>query len=982
MRNIMYILLWMIPIGICASGMFKPLSGLRYDEHDMQQWVDSVYNTLSEEERIGQLIMVVAHGNNTDANKQQLRRWINKLHIGGILFSASTPHQQLALTNDAQKHSKVPLMIALDGEWGLAMRLKQTTRFPRNMMLGAIQNDSLIYEYGAEVARQCRRMGIHINFAPTVDVNNNPHNPVIGMRSFGENPENVARKGILYARALEDHGILSVAKHFPGHGNTSTDSHHTLPVLNASMQELEATELYPFRKYIEAQLGGIMVGHLSIPALDGTSGIPASLSPSVVQNLLIESYRFGGLVFTDGLAMKGVSSQPNMAVRALLAGNDVLLGPVNPAKEVESIKKALQEGIISEDLIQLKCKKILAFKYAFGLNKYTPISGQKLEQQLNTSHAENLNSRLNKEAITLLKNDNNILPLRSLNSRKIALIVLGDSSSEPLRTASSYTKITPFYASDNTRLRAILSQIKTYNTIILSINSTSSFNEQWILTHTEGKDVVLNFQTTPYQMAKYPRLIAQAKAVLCSYENTPYARQAFAQALFGGITLRAKLPVSVKGIFSPGQGLQLSKSRLGYGFPEEVGLSSDKLQAIDSIVNLGLKEHAYPGCQVLVARRGTIVYHKSFGHKDYSRKELITPKHLYDLASITKVAATVSALAQLVGDGKMNIEDYLSTYIPLLKNTDKHHITITEALFHESGLPAFIPFFQQAIDSSSYKNRLFTRKRTPYNIVEYERNYWGNPKFKYQQQFISHTADTLYPYQVAKGIYTSPLWQEKMLQTILNAPLSASKRTRYSDINFLLLQLAIESISGIKLDNFLYTNIFRPLGAATLTYQPLKYFPIDRIVPTEKDNMFRKQLIHGYVHDETAALWGGVAGNAGLFSSAIDLAKLAQMWLYQGRYGDEIFLQENICRLFFSSQASASRRALGFDSIEMSSSAGKSFRAIGHNGFTGTCLWMDPDQEIVYIFLSNRLQTARKDNRLAKMKIRTRIFEYIYDAII
>lgn len=971
-------------IGVSAVGDMQPTLFSKVNKQKMNQWVDSVFNSMSIDERIGQLIMVIADGNTTESNKRKIRTWVENQRVGGILFSSSDPLSQAELTNFAQKDAKTPLLVGMDGEWGLAMRLIHTTRFPRNMMVGAAKDDSLAFYYGKEVARQCRLMGIQVNFAPTIDVNSNPANPVIGLRSFGEDPKEVARLGILYAKGLEAGGVLSVAKHFPGHGDTSSDSHYTLPVIKSGRQRLESQEFIPFREYIRNGLGGVMVGHLNIPALDSLDQ-PSSLSKNVVQKLLKDEFGFRGIVFTDGLEMKGVSRESDMSLRALLAGNDVLLGPSNPAKEFSAIKEALNNKLITEEQISEKCRRVLSYKYMLGLSRYRPITTKTLLSDLNTTDADWLNRKLNERSITLLKNDNKILPLRDLDKRSIAFVSLGGNAYGTLASALNlYSKVDIFSVSDNSRLSELIPQVANFNTLIISINARRNFSEETLAKICEGKDVILNFFTTPYEMTPYAALVKKASAVMCSYENTDLAQEYAGQAVFGGNAIDGQLPVTVRGLFNKGTGIETRKTRLAYSLPEEVGLSSEKLANIDKIVQEGLDAKAFPGCQVLVAKDGVVVYNKAFGTHDYKSSGKVKTSDLYDLASMTKASATLPALMKVYDDGDVSLTDYISKYVYPLRGTDKEKLNLRDALFHETGLKAFLPFYTLAIDKSSYTGSLFSSTRDGKHTVEYDAGTWANPDFQYLPDLISTDPKSGYSLQIARNLYASDKMRGLVLQDIADEPLSGKGKYEYSDLNFILLREVVEGATKKNLSDFLQKNFYRRLGANTTTYLPLQVIDSTRIVPTENDQFLRKQLLRGYVDDEAAAFMGGISGNAGLFSSANDLAKLYQMWLNRGTYGGEKYLSEKTCDLFTQSKSARSRRGLGFDKPDPQSlrsspcSYSTPASVYGHTGFTGTCFWIDPDNKLIYIFLSNRVNESRKNKKLISLSIRSRIQEAIY----
>ena len=956
------------------------------DKEKMSQWVDSVYNQMTSDERIGQLFMPVVAGNNTDANKSRMLGFVNDLHVGGILFSKGNPLDQAELTNSAYNAAKSPLMISLDGEWGLSMRLDNTTQFPRNMMLGAIQNDSLLYYYGLEVARQCKLMGIQINFAPTLDVNSNPNNPVIGNRSFGEEAERVARQGVMYSKGLEAGGVMSVAKHFPGHGDSSTDSHKVLPLIPHDRDRLDDVELKPFKEYIEAGLSGIMIAHLNIPALDEKKQ-PSSLSKAIITDLLQEELGFSGLIFTDGLQMKGVSGEENYCVRALLAGNDILLGPVNPTKDYSDVKKAVEEGTLSETLIETKCKKVLSYKYILGLNKPQTINTNNLIQNLNTPYADWLNRELNKEAITLLKDDEKIIPLKKLDKKKIAAIAIGETTNNTFQnTLKMYGDVTCFTAADNNELQKLKKELEPYNTVILSIHTNRSDINAALQSICQEKEAILTFFVVPYRMSSYTTSIKNANGVVLAYENTELAQNYAAQAIFGGNKIEGKIPVTVKGVFKEGKGLETKKVRLSYEVPEVLSIASYRLNGIDTIVQEGIKAEAFPGCQILIAKDGVVIYNRSFGSFEYNGQRKVTNSDLYDLASMTKASATVPAIMKLYDESEIKLSTSISTYVPVLRGTDKSGITIREALLHETGLISFFPYYMNAIDKDSYAGSLFNRNYSALYSAQFDGTTWARTDYKFKADLVSPTKKAGF-IPLADNMYVNKSYKDSIVSSIVSSKLRKRKTYLYSCLNFMLLKEVVENVSKEDLNTFVQDNFFKKLGATTTTYNPLTKFSKEQIAPTEKDDFLRKQLLQGYVHDEGAAFMGGISGNAGLFSNANDLAKLYQMWLNKGVYGNERYLSEKACQLFMGTKSATSRRGLGFDKPEMrtnksgptSPSAPSS--VYGHTGFTGTCFWVDPDNNLIYIFLSNRVYDKRTHTSLMKLNIRERIQEEIYKAL-
>lgn len=940
----------------------KPTLLTQVDQQKMMAWTDSVFNTLSMDERIGQLFMVIADVKTTNQNMQRLLRYVNELNIGGVLFHKGSPEVQAQLTNRMQEASKVPLLVSLDGEWGLSMRLSGTPRFPKNMMLGAIENDLLIRKYGEEVARQCKEMGIHINFAPDLDVNSNVDNPVIGIRSFGEDPAAVADKGIAYASGLEEGGIMAVAKHFPGHGDTSDDSHETLPVIYHSRARLDSVELFPFKQYIQKGFAGVMTAHLYIPALDKRKNLPSSLSEKVVKGLLQDELGFQGLCFTDALAMKGAGNDKaeNPCVKALLAGNDILLAPYAPISDYKAVKEAIEGGIIPMKLVEDKCKKILQYKYVAGLNRYQPIPLKGLSDRLNTAHAAWLAAQLNAEAITLLKNEDDVVPLKKLDQKKIAVLSIGSGvTSDFEETVSKYVKADYFTitrSSSASKIQQIYTKLDKYDLVICAVHTVRIPESQALRKLAERKQLVYAFFTIPYFCKSYKQSIEKAKAVVMGYEGTPFAQQYAAQVIFGGIGAKGKLPVSIPDLYYAGTGIFTEKVRLGYHEPEAVGLNAERLAEIGSIAEEGLQAKAYPGCQLLVAKDGWIVYNRAFGSYTYSKEQPVTTESVYDLASASKAAGTLLAVMKAYDEKKFKLTDKISTYIPELKDSNKSNITIRELLFHQSGLVPTINFYTKAMEKGRFKPDLVSSKSSPE-----------------------------YTWKVADGIYLEPSFQDTITQMIKRSKLGP-KRYRYSCVNFILLKMMTEEQLLRPMDDVLESAFWAPLGAWHTTYNPLEKMDSVEIVPTEYDKIVRHQLIRGYVHDEAAAFQGGVSGNAGLFSNANDLAKVLQLYLNDGSYGGEQLLSAETVRLFTQTKSPTCRRGLGFDKPATGGKASPcgslaSPSVYGHTGFTGTCFWVDPDQQLIYIFLSNRVYPTRSNNKLSSLNIRTRIQDTIYKAI-
>ncbi|MBN8702024.1 MAG: serine hydrolase [Bacteroidetes bacterium] len=938
------------------------------------RWVDSVFSKLTPDERIAQLFMVAAYSNKDKKHEEEILKLVKDQKIGGLIFFQGGPVRQAILTNKYQKAAKVPLLISIDGEWGLSMRLDSTPRFPRQMALGAIQNDTLIYQMGQEIAYECKRLGIHINFAPDADVNNNPLNPVIGSRSFGENKENVANKSIAYMKGMQDNHILATGKHFPGHGDTDSDSHKTLPVINQSAERIDSLELYPFKKLIEQGLGSIMVAHLFVPSLDSTANKASTLSKYIVTDLLKNKLNFKGLIFTDALNMKGVSKfyEPGMVdVKALIAGNDVLLFAENVPRAIEEIKKAVERGEITQEEIDMRCKKILAVKKWCGLDKIKPIKLENLTTDLNNRNAELVNRKLAEASVTILKNKSELIPLKNLDTLRIAAISIDNGQTNVFQNVlKNYAKVDLFAIDKDARKEnydSLLSKLKKYNTFIVNFSSVSNSPKKdfgltpqteyllKVLRQQRMGRVVLNIFANSYILGKFNEA-EKVDALLMSYEDTYYMQDASAQIIFGGIRANGKLPVSVSDYFKQGDGITSAKSvRLKYTIPEEFGVKELQLARIDSIVLNGIKEHVYPGCQVFIAKEGKVLYNKSFGYHTYENKTPVRNTDVYDLASITKIASSAIAMMSLVEKKGINLDEKLSTYLPELVGTNKQDIILREMLTHQAGLPAWLLFWPKTMSKGEYKKSIY-----------------------------SSTQTDSFPVRVAENLYITRSYSDSIYNAIVKSPLG-EKKYKYSDLGYYFLQRIIEKDTQISIDKYNERMFYSPLGLSTLGYKPREKIDVTNIVPTENDTKFRKQLVVGDVHDPGAAMLGGVAGHAGLFSNANDLGILMQMLLQKGDYGGNRYLDSSVVNEFTKCQYCVSnRRGLGFDKPETDSAKDSpvcdcvSYLSYGHTGFTGTMTWVDPASELVYVFLSNRVYPNADENKLAKSGIRNSILKVVY----
>ncbi len=938
-------------------------------------WVDSVINNMSNKEKIAQMFMYPVFSQKNEEDIAYIEKLIKDYKIGGLIFMKGSPHKHVELVNRFQAVSPVPLLIAIDGEWGISMRLDSTIRYPRQMMLGAITNEELIYEFGQVVAKECKRIGVQVNFAPVIDINNNPSNPVIGSRSFGENKKNVARKGYYYMKGMQDNNILAVGKHFPGHGDTDVDSHLALPVINHSLNRLDSIELYPFKQLINQGLGGIMIAHLFVPALDSSENTATTLSYKVVTKLLKNKLKYEGLIFTDALNMKGVSkyfSAGEVDLKALLAGNDVLLFPANIPKAIEKIQEAIDNGQVSMDEINKRCKKILAVKYWTGLNNFKKIKTDSLYEDLNNAKAKLIKHKLIENAITLVTNKD-IIPLESLEKLKIASVVVGDNiNNEFQKTLNLYAPSDKYnitkYVSQNDADKLIEKLSSEYNLVIVSFHNTNRKpSNQYGISNaginfaeklSSKTKVIIDIFANPYSL-KYFKNPEKFAAIIVSYNDWAITQNKSAQLIFGGIASKGKLPVSISSEIPYGTGITGKKTRLKYSVPEEVNMNSSVLLQIDSVVLDAIEKKAMPGCQILVAKNGVVVYHKAFGYHTYMKKTKVKQDDIYDLASITKVAATTTAIMRLCKENKISIDSTISTYLSYLDTTDKKDISIKDIMSHNARLKPWIPFYLRTIKNENIKNLIYRNK-----------------------------PDSIYNTIVTSGMYIRKDYRDTIFRRIAESKLRAKKEYKYSDIGYYWLYQAVEKITGKNFSGYLDSVFYKPIGANTLCFNPANKFNINKIVPTEIDTYFRHTTIHGYVHDMGAAMLGGVCGHAGLFSNANDLAKLMQMLLQYGNYGDKQYLDSTIINKFNTClYCPESRRGIGFDKPEMNyNKVGPTCRCVsknsfGHTGFTGTMAWADPDRQIVYIFLSNRTFPDMKNKKLLEMDIRTKIQEIIYQSI-
>ena len=971
LKKLFFIFFLLTLFNLCGQN-FDPL---RTDDYFLQEkWVDSILSSMTIDEKIGQLFMIQAYSNLDSVHENEIKEMIQKYHVGNLIFMQGTPIKQVELTNKYQSFSKVPLMIGFDGEWGLDMRLKNSYRFPWNMSLGAIQDNSLIHKFGEHIGNHARRIGIHVNFAPVVDINTNPLNPIIGNRSFGENKINVTQKAIAFSKGMQSMGVLANAKHFPGHGDTASDSHLKLPVLNFNRQRLDSVELYPYKRVFDAGMASVMTAHLSIPVLEPNPKLPTSLSSNVVTDLLKYKLGFLGLIFTDGLNMKGAanySSSSEINLAAILAGNDILLIPHDIPETINLFKTSIQTGVLSYERIDESVRKILLAKYKVGLHTYKPIELLNLEKDINTPEDEVLHRELVKNSMTLIKNKKKLLPISDLKKlHKIAYVALGEASHDPFfKELQKYSEI---FKVEKDNLNEIIYTLEDFDLVIVGFHKSnahpwkpyqfSNKESVWLHEISRKNKTILSVFASPYSLLNI-KSFNNLESILVAYQNSVIAQKIAAQTIFGAIDAKGVLPVSIKNKFPEGTSISTKNlKRLQYSIPESVGMSSVKLQRIDSVANLVLEKKMSPGLQILVARHGVVVYEKSFGFHTDKKNNSVKSTDVYDVASLTKILASLPMMMKAEEDKKIKLTSTVKSILPAFKNSNKDTLTVLEILSHYGRLKAWIPFYKLTQDSIT-KNNL--------------------------KEFYSQTRSKRFSIKVAENLYLNNSYKDSIYKFIRDSEQRIDAGYKYSDLGYYLFKEVLEKKYKSSLDDLVQEQFYKPLGANRMTYLPLNKLDKSSIVPSEKDTYYRNQLLHGYVHDMGAAMLGGVAGHAGLFANANDVAKMMQLYLQKGYYGGKRYFKKETFDKFNKRYYSEKkvRRGLGFDKPqldpEIKATCGcVSDESFGHSGFTGAYTWADPESEILYVFLSNRVFPTMENYGLVDEDIRTKIQQIIQDAIL
>lgn len=942
-------------------------------------WVNGIMEKMTLQEKISQLVMIEVYPDQSELHRGNIEKLLKQYKPGGILMMRGTPSKTARWINHFQLSSEIPLLVAMDAENGPAFRLDSILPFPNAQATGAVRNDSLVYSMGRAVGRQLRELGINMNFAPVADINTNPANPIINFRAYGEEKINVAKKASAFARGMQDEGVAAVAKHFPGHGDTRSDSHHTLPVLQHSVSRLDSVETAPFRLLADNGIAGIMTAHISVPALDPT-GKPASLSAPAINRYLRQNIGYKGLIITDAMNMKGVTLPSGQAeVQALKAGNDMVEFVTNLPGALRAIENAIKDGALSVGDIDMKVRRVLAMKRWLHLPTLKPTDVQGITSRLNQPSNELAVREITEASITVLRNRNNLLPLMRLDTLRIATVSLNGGELTPFQQmVSRYTAADHFYlssAAGTQEIQTLIGRLKTYNLVIAGVHGLRSFpgksygvspaQTEAIKLLAQNSRLITLFFGNAYAL-RFFNAIELSHALVLAYQDNPLAQELSVQMLFGAVEASGRIPVTPDGRFRSGSGMDVKKnSRLKYTIPEEAGISSAKLiTKIDSIAEAGLRAKAYPGAQVLVARHGKVILMKNYGFLTDAMDEPVTSEVVYDFASVTKVSGPLPLLMKLTDEGRFDLQKTLGYYWPDFKGSDKENLLIRDILTHQARLRPIIPLWQSR----------FARDRALREAV------FKNQPFR----------DT--DIRVSYNLHMDTAYRKAFYDEIRESTLLPRKTYTYTCLGFHMWPVIIERITGQCYEEYLKSVFYKRLGASSLTYNAWMHYPQALIAPTEVDDYFRMETLRGFVHDEGAAILGGVSGNAGLFGTGNDLAKLFQMYLWKGYYGGERYITEKTIDEFTRVQfpANNNRRGLGFDKPDINNHLKRkeeaypcsavSQNSFGHTGFTGTFVWADPDSGILFILLTNRVYPTRNNAGLSALSIRGSMLQAVYES--
>lgn len=904
--------------------------------------------TLSE--KIAQLIVIRANGSYYAEDHDEFRhlaRMVEEYQVGGIIFFRGEVYNQAVLHNHLQMRSRIPLWISQDMEFGAAMRVGGTTRITPAMGVAATGNPRWAFEKGRITALEARAIGVHQIYAPVVDVNNNPQNPVINVRSFSEDPETVSMFAESFIKGVQSQGLLSTAKHFPGHGDTDTDSHTALPIINRSYADLSQTELIPFRRVIDAGVESIMSAHISFPVIASDPAMPATLDGRLLNGILRDSLGFNGLIVTDGLEMQGIAAHyapGEAAVLALNAGSDLLLLSPDEITAIYQIEEAVQRGEISEERINESVMKLLEHKINHGLMRRADVNINRISRLVNTRSNQMIADQIARESITVVRNKRDILPIRPDRFPNVTVIAVANSTSGTVGSAfrsalNEYHPNVSFHLFDDRTSREELDQavasargadlIIVGSFLPLTTGQPITFKRaqrQFVdrITALNKPTAVVSF-SSPYVISEVPR----ADVHMLAWTSLGTHSEAAAAALFGASEINGRLPITIPGLYKRGEGIHIPKTRLRADYPEVAGLSAERLYEINRIMNRAVQDSVFPGGVVAVVKDGILAYQQPFGYHDYNKRRPVRNNDIFDLASLTKPIATTTAIKLLVDEGKISLDDKVGAHFPEFKQGNKDMITIRMLLNHTSGLPAYRTYVD--------------RHRT----------------------------------------------KTAILNAVLNEPLinPPGETVVYSDLGFILLGEIVERVSGQPFDQFLNRNVFYPMGMSDTVFNPQRRgrWTVNRVLPTEVDTLYRNTRIRADVHDERAYFMGGIAGHAGLFSTAADLARFTQMIMQEGEYNNRRFIEGETVQNFTRRSEENMGRALGFDLKTLggftTAGALSSDNTFGHLGFTGTSFWIDPERKLSVIILTNRTYPQR-GTAAGINRVRSALMDAVIESII
>ncbi|HEX6225115.1 MAG TPA: serine hydrolase [Chryseolinea sp.] len=932
-------------------------------------WVDSVFNSLNIDEKIGQLFMVPIPSRVNDAFIDKIENQIKSKEIGGVIFDSLGPLRQASITNRFQDASEIPLLIAQNAPIGLGQFRDSIIHVPDAYLLGASRHDTIAYQAGKEIARKMKIVGAHMNVSSFATVGGTLPDPMMSY-SFGQNSERVASMALAFMKGLQDHGVAAIVKNFAINGATVLDVREDLPVIDASVDSVKS---FPFFKLFENKVAGFMTTSSNFPLFYQDKELvrkndydAATISQLLSGSWLKSRINYDGLNLVDLHESKEVEekNKGNDELLAFQTGNDIMISSEEVGIAIRKIKRLIKKDESYEALLTASVRRILAAKYDAGLWRKSLVNTDNLLSKLNSPEAEILNKNVYEKAITIIQDEHSVIPISALEEKRFLFInTAPDQSGEFYQYLNKYINTNHFTLDDKTDVEAFSDSLKEKHVIIVGVFPQTPpylIVKVGLLAQRASPSheiIVCDFGNEIFLRSGIPNT-----TILTGYTPAPETLRAIPQVIFGGLKADGVLPYTFSEVATEGKGLVSEPiERLTYSLPEDAGMDGRTLQKIDAIVREAITSHATPGCQILVARHGKVVLDKSYGALTYEATDSVSDENIYDLASLTKVSATLQTVMFMYEKGLIDLNKKLSYYLPELRNTNKKDITLVEMLTHQAGLLPFIPMWTETVKDNNFL-----------------------------PQYYSRVQSEGYPLQVSPDLYAAPVLRDSVWSWISESRLQTKPpRTpyayQYSDLGFLLFQRLAEKIFNQPIDEFLAQNLYEPLGAYTTGFTPLRRFPVQRIAPTEDDKIYRKTHIAGTVHDERAAMMGGVAGHAGLFSNATDLAKLGQMLLQNGSYGGYRYYKPETIHLFTAKQFDKSRRGLGWDKPVQSewgspTSLRASPKTYGHTGFTGTCIWIDPEFDLLYIFLSNRVYPDRSP-KLINANVRSRIQDVIYESI-